>query len=190
MITRALLRAWGACWSDEEISDVSRASGRTSMTPRELAKTDNLTLLSRLWVVCHALGHRNETAARIFAIDEAARVSSLAGSGRDQDKHARLIANLRRIFALAASSATQERELASWTHAWMSSRLPNSAWFAAMAATHKSAGESAFLSAREAAFANWGRCLAKAASAMDRALHALGSDAEGWDEQEVTVGRP
>src|SRR5262245_45083775 len=99
MITAALLRSWGACWTDDEIANF--AAGCTSMSPREIATHRDITIEDRLWVLCHALEHRNPGAA--------ARVSHLAGGERDQAEHARLVADLRRIFALPV--ADHEREL-------------------------------------------------------------------------------
>ena len=149
MITKQLLRDWDACHQDAELTAMAR--GRTSASPREIASDEAITLDDRLWVVCRSLWYRDEAAAREFAIDSAALVSRLAGRPEDCAEHARLVEDLRRIFAIPRGDRRSE-ELQRWEAAWAAARD----------------------AARAAA---WD---AELRQAIDRALIALGPDADGW----------
>jgi hypothetical protein len=188
MITPALLREWGACHDDKAIALLAR--GRMSATPREIATDDNIDLDDRLWVICRALWYRDEDAARKYAIDSAALVSHLAGRPEDCAEHARLVEDLRRIFAIPAGdrrSDELQRWTAAWDAAWTAAR--NAAWTAAWTAAWNAPRDAAWTAARNAAWtaaraAAWAAAAdawaAELRKAIDRALQALGPDADGW----------
>jgi hypothetical protein len=67
VITPALLRAWGACWTDQRI--VAAFGCRLEVSPRAVAVTlADVSLDDRLWVLCRAIVHMAERGARMFAI--------------------------------------------------------------------------------------------------------------------------
>ena len=190
MITPQLLREWNACWDDRHIT--SHFAGRTGLTPREVAEDESVSLDDRMWVLCRALWYRSESADRTFAIDSAELVSYLAGRPEDCAEHARLVEDLRRIYALPAEERSVE--LAIWSAAWDAARA--AAWNAAWAAARDAAWDAAWAAAWDVAGAAAGavaRAVARAVAmdaAMDAALHkaiyraivALGPDAEGWED--------
>jgi hypothetical protein len=194
VITAKLLREWDACHDDDDIAAL--ASGRTSASPREIASDDRITLDDRLWVVCRALWYRSESAARTFAIDSAALVSHLAGRPEDCAEHARLVADLRRIYAMPTehrrseelsrwAAARDAARAAAWDVAWDVARYAawdvarDAAWAAAWAAARAAAWAAAWAAARDAA---WDVAIRKA---IDRALIALGPDADGWADAQT-----
>jgi hypothetical protein len=56
MITPALLRTWGACWTDQRI--VAAFGCSSEVSPRAVAVTlADVSLDDRLWVLCRAIAH-------------------------------------------------------------------------------------------------------------------------------------
>jgi len=204
MITKGLLSEWDACWfSDGNDGDALWAAAvgdRTEVSPREAAGIESVSLDDRLWVLCGALWHRSESAARTFAIDSAAMVSHLAGRPQDQTEHARLIGDLRRIYAMpdfaeqriartrwSADIARCAAALAAnnptiWEYAraaWISAE---NAIFTANAHLTAGAAARAIALADDAGLTTAFRTIrdAELRKAIDRALVALGPDADGW----------
>jgi len=168
VITPQLLREWNACWDDRHIT--SHFAGRTGLTPREVAEDESVSLDDRMWVLCRALWYRSESADRTFAIDSAELVSYLAGRPEDCAEHARLVEDLRRIYALPAEERSVE--LAIWSAAWDAARA--AAWNAAWAAARDAAWDAAWAAAWDVAGAAAGavaRAVARAV-AMDAAMDA------------------
>jgi len=194
MITPDLLRSWSACWTDAEIADFVTLVGCSMMSPRAIVKHVRVTLNDRLWVVCHALEHRNPATASVFAIDQAARVSHLAGNKWAQLTHAQLVAELRgthdpyswdvtwHAAVRSAEPRLGEFTLASARH----SVSRNSAWFSAMHASRvdMSVRGMTWCAATSAVRALSAIDVAAGQRAniesIDSALVALGSDADGW----------
>lgn len=213
MITRTLLREWGACWFDDDveldgdarISEV--APGRSSMSPREITQIDDVSLDDRLWVACRSLHHRSEDLAWAFSIDEAAAVSHLAGCPDDQATHRRLVDRIRQIWSrsdpddadadLARVSIDVKRridrsDMARWSNfAWRSclfaSKPSGATWITARSAALSVAAS------REEDMPYEARITAIDAElrrAIERALVALGEDADGWsDHADPVTGR-
>ena len=154
MITPSLLRSWSPCsdWTDDRIT--AHLACRPSMTPREIAADDSISLDDRLWVVCRALWYRDESAARKYAIDSAALVSHLAGRPEDCAEHARLVEDLRRIFAIPIGDR-RSGELQRWDAAMADARAAAradaraDAWAAAWDAAWAAGRDAAWAAARD-----------------------------------------
>lgn len=69
-VTRSRLRAWGACWKDDEIAALLPARGATLL---RVLTSERVPIPDRIWVACHALSARE---ARLFAVRCARRALS------------------------------------------------------------------------------------------------------------------
>lgn len=155
MITKQHLVDWGVLETDMEVL----FADRSVLSPQEFAAAERLTLDCRLRVLCLALHHRSEAAARTLALDLAATLTPYAGRVTDQAEHRNLLVELRRIFALP-DSAVRCIELRRWDAAMDAARVAafgaaagdngaavdlirldrtlglKCAWYAAVSATH------------------------------------------------------
>jgi hypothetical protein len=170
-ITRKLLRDWNACWADEQI--VEKLGKRKSVSPRAVANDESISLDDRLWVLCRALAHLDEHAARGFAIECALTVAHLTGDEADQAQCLGLLNDLLQI---------EDLPPAAWDAAWGAAR--NAAWGVAWGAARDAARDAAGDAARNAAgdaARNAARNAARDAALKEviaRALEWLGDEAE------------
>ena len=152
-ITPALLRTWGACWTDNEIAAVF--AGREHVTPREAASAESVSLDDRLWVVTKALWHVSERAARLYAIESTELVAHLAGDEDDQALFLGLMNEMRQIEFEISDHAARD---------------------AARCTARRAARGAAWDAARDAAWdAAWDAEMKKA---IDRAIEFLGDEAD------------
>jgi len=183
MITKKLLKEWGACWSDEQIDTYLKSAKRKSVSPRHVAQDTTISLDDRLWVLCKTLAHLSEPCARYFAIECAQTVAHLAGDEGDQAQYLGLLNQLCEIEDLPEQDRDAARA-AAWAAAWDAARAAalDVAWAAARAAAldvaWDAAWAAAWAAARAAAWAAaWDVALT---AAIDRALIWLGDFAEGF----------
>lgn len=201
MLTRELLYRWQDSINTDSYSDSlvggtsipfdvdKLLSKQGSRSPRELAADEHIPIDHRLWIICRALAHRNETNARIFAIHNASLVTPFAGRLEDQAEHAILVGDLRLIFSHTPQA--RANKLVSWRQKFESVRgvavgiartsHVETAWEAVRAGSREEAWDAANATARYAAWiGDWGTGRVKA---LTRALEAMGEDANGWDKQ-------
>lgn len=186
-ITPALLREWEACWTDARIAE--HYGPRTVLAPREIAEDATIDREDRLWVLCKTLWHLDESATRTFAIDSAALVSHLAGRPEDQAEHARLVSDLRRIYAIPAGPG--RKELRRWTTAWGAARTASwgtaraAAWDVARDAAWDAAWIAAWGATRAVAWdATWdARDAARAAARAATWTDARAAARAAWDAE-------
>jgi hypothetical protein len=166
-ITAKLLRSWEACWSDEQIK--TKLAGRKSVTAREIAADESVSLDDRLWVLCQLLAHLDESAAHLYAIESASLVAHLAGDEDDQAQYLSLLNSLHEIEDLPVEQRGAARDAAR-----------GAAWDAARDAARDAAGDAAWGAAWDAARgAAWDAALGAARGAalreaIARALEWLG----------------
>ncbi len=181
-ITAKLLRSWDACWSDDDIA--THLGTRKSFTPAEVAGDETIALADRLWVLCRCLGHLDETAARLYAIESAELVARLAGDEQEQEQYLGIMNELRQIQLEMPAENRADAWNATWDAAW------DAAWEAAWNATLDAARDAASAASSAAASAA-SRAASRAAEdvawyaawyaeirkAIDRALEWLGEEA-------------
>jgi hypothetical protein len=186
MITREMLAKW-ELWADEKI--VRALHGMPKASPRMIVTNSGLSgsgLLGSdlLSVVCRALVERRPQSARRFAIREVERVSNIS---HDPDQHLDLCWLLRTEFGLDEENERSVRpvNLDTWrlrlavhlrdvrdyrsesSPLWAASQLePWFAWSAAIRAARWHYRE------------DFDHAVA---SSINRALKALGEDADGWE---------
>lgn len=166
MITAELLRDWGACWPDSQIRE--RMGTRESVTPRDVAADESISLDDRLWVLCRSIWYLDEHAARMFAVESASLVVHLAGDEDDQAQYRGILNWLCEIEDLPEDKRDVAR-VATWVAAWDAAR--DAAWAAARAAAWTAARAAAWTAARDEHLR----------SSISRALHWLGDYADGWE---------
>ena len=162
IVTPALLREWGACWTDTAIAVHPLAKGATLAT---IAAAESISLDDRMWVLATAIWWIDERtdrdgAAHLFAVDCAESVAHLAGDEDDQAAYLGICNDLRQIVDLPESerdaarapawvAARDAARAAAWAPAW------DAAWDAARAAAWDAARDpardAAWVAARDAA---------------------------------------
>jgi hypothetical protein len=173
VITPALLRAWGACWTDRRIAT---AFGRRSgVSPRDVAAAADVSLEHRLWVLCYAIAHLDEHAACMFAIESASLVTHLVSDADDQAIRAGLLNDLMMAENLPKVDRAEVRRKIAWeVHCGV---LQDAASGYGREAAYEAAREAAICVVTEEV--TWSAALQ---AALERALHWLGDYADGWEE--------
>ena len=150
-VTPALLRSWGACYTDEQIAEVF--AGRNRMSPRTVARLD-VPAEDRAWALIQWVHHiGGDRAARLLACDYAESVLPVYESQHPGDARPRTAIAVARRFA--RGEATSD-DLAA---------ARDAAWAAAMAASCAASGCAALAAAWAASWA------ASCDAAMDTHLH-------------------
>ena len=150
IVTPALLREWGACWTDTAIAVHPLAKGATLAT---IAADESISLDDRMWVLATAIWWIDERtdrdgAAHLFAVDCAESVAHLAGDEDDQAAYLGICNDLRQIVDLPESERGAAWS-AAWLAAWVAAR--DAARDAAWVAARDAARAPAWVAARDAA---------------------------------------
>lgn len=89
LVTKKLLRAWGACWDDARIDEFLQGIGKRvrGLSIESVLRDSRITLSDRLWVGTKYLEAVDPQACRLFAIECAMSVAKYAGDEDAVENH-------------------------------------------------------------------------------------------------------